>query len=303
MADAETLPRVLFFGMPCRFTAWPLLALLEAGVPITGLIMPGERGGPSIHALEPPLLRVLSTQPDPDPVQLAWTHGVRALRVGGFDGAVVDALRRLQPDLIAAACFPRRLPLEVLELARLGALNVHPSLLPARRGPDPLFWTFRDGDESGGVTIHLMDAGLDTGPIVKQQQLPIPRGVWGADFEREVARVGGALLLSAIRCLSQGDCQPVDQPADAAAPEPRPTQAALVVAFDRPAQRVHHFVRGAAGMGYPLRASLDGHDRLVLDSIGFDDAAPTASPARLGASPGVVAFRCQPGIAWLRLGA
>ena len=85
-----------------------------------------------------------------------------------------EELTRLDFDAITVACFSRKLPASVLRLPRLGCLNVHPSLLPAHRGPDPLFWIYHDGDETGGVTIHLMDEGFDTGPIVLRETVPCP---------------------------------------------------------------------------------------------------------------------------------
>src|SRR6185312_10369836 len=102
------------------------------------------------------------------------------------------------------ACFSRRLPGTLLRLPRLGCLNVHPSLLPAHRGPDPLFWIFHDGDETGGVTIHLMDEGFDTGPIVLQENVALSDDTTEAVLDLVCARRGGELLAEALFELAAG---------------------------------------------------------------------------------------------------
>src|SRR6185503_3137322 len=119
-------------------------------------------------------------------------------------------------DAIAVACFSRRLPASLLRLPRLGCLNVHPSLLPAHRGPDPLFWIFHDGDEAGGVTIHLMDEGFDTGPIVLQENVALSDDMTVAELDRTCARLGGELLAEALFGLAAGTIQPEPQDASRA---------------------------------------------------------------------------------------
>src|SRR5947207_4803135 len=75
-------------------------------------------------------------------------------------------------DLICIASFPRIVPPSILARAAHGGLNVHAALLPKHRGPDPLFWTFFDFDEVTGVTVHWIDAGVDSGDSVAQRAWP-----------------------------------------------------------------------------------------------------------------------------------
>ena len=78
----------------------------------------------------------------------------------------IEQIHKLKPDLLCVASFPFRLPDEVISAAPLGAINAHPSLLPKHRGPDPLFWTYLDGDVESGVTIHWIDDGIDSGLVL-----------------------------------------------------------------------------------------------------------------------------------------
>src|SRR6266536_191528 len=114
---------------------------------------------------------------------------------GGFSNpGTIRVLTEYQPETICVACFSKRIPRDILDIPRLGCLNVHPSLLPANRGPEPLFWTFREGNQRTGVTIHLMDEGMDTGPIVAQEALEIPDGISYTQLEAQCAELGGKLL-------------------------------------------------------------------------------------------------------------
>src|SRR5689334_21622986 len=138
--------RVVMFGMACAASAPPLTALLAAGIEIPLLVI-GERR-PTAGVVAPG---------DSPPERLARDAGIPVVRGHRIDAALVDALRRLAPDAIAVACFPFRLPPPLLALPPLGCPNVHPSLLPRGRGPEPIFWTLRRGERETGATVFRMD--------------------------------------------------------------------------------------------------------------------------------------------------
>lgn len=79
-------------------------------------------------------------------------------------------INRINADVVLVYSFPYKIPETVLDLPKLGFINFHPSLLPAYRGPDPLFWQIRNGVETGGITAHVMDNKFDTGPVVEVEQ-------------------------------------------------------------------------------------------------------------------------------------
>src|SRR5205823_3279104 len=96
------------------------------------------------------------------------------------------------------------LPPELLDVPRVGCLNVHPSLLPAHRGPAPLFWTFRHGDPLAGLTVHWMDEGIDTGDIALQEEIPVAEGTSGLDLQRECLERGARLLVEVVQAVATG---------------------------------------------------------------------------------------------------
>ena len=95
-----------------------------------------------------------------------------------------------------SGCLPWVLGSEALSLPRLGCLNLHTSLLPAYRGPAPIFWQFRAGETQTGVTLHEMAAKLDAGAIVGQQALPIEVGVTAPELNRALGEIGVSLVVS-----------------------------------------------------------------------------------------------------------
>ncbi len=100
-------------------------------------------------------------------------------------------LASVRPDLVVCTGFPWKIPPDALAVPPLGWLNGHPSLLPRHRGPVPVAWAIRDGDEEIGVTVHRMDAELDTGAVMAQRAFPLGELVEPEEF---YARVGPILL-------------------------------------------------------------------------------------------------------------
>ena len=119
--------------------------------------------------------------------------------------SIAPLLASVQPDLVVCMGFPWKIPPDALGVPRVGWLNGHPSLLPLHRGPLPVAWAIRQGDDEVGITFHLMDADLDTGPILSQQRFPLrelePPGVFYGKF----GGVIGEALAEALGRLAAGD--------------------------------------------------------------------------------------------------
>jgi methionyl-tRNA formyltransferase len=119
---------------------------------------------------------------------------------------VARALAGYRPDLLVVFGFNWRLPPEVLALPRLGVLNVHPSALPRYRGPAPMLWAIRNGDPVIGVTIHRMDEGLDTGPVLAlRDNIPMPDDATPETVWEQTRPVIAELLVTALDRAAAGD--------------------------------------------------------------------------------------------------
>jgi len=120
-------------------------------------------------------------------------------------------LESVAPDLIVVAAYAHILPRKILELPRFGSLNVHASLLPLYRGASPISAAIMDGQTLSGVSIMLMDAGLDTGPVLTQASLPILDDDTTASLTEKMAQLGARELAAIIRPWIEGRIEPRPQ--------------------------------------------------------------------------------------------
>jgi len=127
------------------------------------------------------------------------------------DPAFLETLRSWNPDVIVVAAYGRILPQVILELPPKGCLNVHGSLLPKYRGAAPIQWAVMNGEPETGVTIMVMDVGMDTGAILEQAVVPISVEDTAGDVGARMADVGGGLLVSTLRKWKEGTVAPQPQ--------------------------------------------------------------------------------------------
>ena len=119
--------------------------------------------------------------------------------------SIAPLLASVDPDLVVCMGFPWKIPPDALAVPRLGWLNGHPSLLPKHRGPVPVAWAIREGDEEMGFTVHRMDAELDTGPILAQRRVKIGEYEPPEEFYGRVGPVGMEALAEALRKVAAGE--------------------------------------------------------------------------------------------------
>jgi methionyl-tRNA formyltransferase len=271
--------RVVFLGQSCAAATPPLLAMLEAGVAVPAVILARQ-----------PWARLGDTQ------RVASEAGIPVVWVRSAVEAA-GALGDAAPEVAAAACFPWRLPQSTLEIPPLGILNVHPSLLPAGRGPQPVFWTLRRGEPVTGATVHRMDEGVDTGLIVAQAKLAVTEGIRAPDLERELMALGGQLLVQSLPTLASGALRPQPQPAQGVSYAPEPSPADWTMVTSLPAAWAWRFARGVAPLGGPLTVVAGGMAIRVSDAL---DWSPDKRPPRrvMDAGDDTVRVRFAPG--WVR---
>jgi len=252
-------PRVLFLGMQGRFSYAPLRSLLEAGIQVCAVVIPAEQDFevelPAIQKQEqPPLSHSMLPVLNSSIVDLARMRDIPVWKVRHLSNPETSkVLTVCQPDMICVACFSKRIPRDILDIPRLGCLNVHPSLLPANRGPEPLFWTFREGNQRTGVTIHLMDEGMDSGAIVAQEVIEIADGISYSELEAQSAELGGKLLAKSVWELYSGIAIPVAQDETQTSYHAFPHDDDFVVPVaEWNARHVYNFICGIVSWGTPL---------------------------------------------------
>jgi methionyl-tRNA formyltransferase len=222
--------RIAFFGAGGPFSKLALDAVRNAGE-VVAVVVPSPRGW---------LGRVMSRFRRA-PLACANAATIRFER----PQRVAERLAEIAPDLIVVASFPRILGKAIRSTARLGAINAHLSLLPRHRGPDPLFWTYFHGDETTGVTIHRIDDGVDTGPILAQRERTIARGTPGAELYLTLAGMAASMLGEAVAAIESATATERQQRDEDASAEKRPGEERWTVDYAVwSAERLHHFLRG-----------------------------------------------------------
>ena len=173
------------------------------------------------------------------------------------DGEALAILRNLNPDLIAVAAYGKILPVDILDLPRLGCVNVHSSLLPRYRGAAPINWAILNGEKETGVTIMYMAEGMDTGDILAQVKTPIDINENAPQLFDRLARMGAGLLVETVKGLEAGTVKSVPQDETLATHAPMLSREQSPMDWNRTARRLHDQVRGL----YPWPAAtavLDG---------------------------------------------
>jgi methionyl-tRNA formyltransferase len=118
--------------------------------------------------------------------------------------SIAPLLESVQPDLVVCMGFPWKVPADALDVPRLGWINGHPSLLPRYRGPVPVAWAIRNGEEEIGVTFHRMEAELDTGPILAQERFPLGELTDPDEFYPRLGPTVVSVLSQALAKLAAG---------------------------------------------------------------------------------------------------
>jgi methionyl-tRNA formyltransferase len=192
-----------FMGTP-EFAATILDALIAAGHRVRAAYtqppQPAGRG----HRVQPSAVQ-----------ELAERHGITVCCPTTLrDAEVQAAFAALGIDAAVVAAYGLILPPEILAAPRLGCLNIHASLLPRWRGAAPIQRAILAGDEETGVTIMQMDRGLDTGPILLQQAVPIGTDTTGGGLSETLAALGACLIVRALDGVARGRLEARPQPAD-----------------------------------------------------------------------------------------
>ncbi len=198
-------PRVIFAGTP-EFALASLSALLDAGVvPVAVLTQPDRPAGRGKHLKASPVK------------QCAAEHGIPVLQPLTLrDDEVVAELTALRPDSLIVAAYGLILPQTVLDIPRHGCLNVHASVLPRWRGAAPIQAAILAGDETTGVSLMSMTAGLDCGPVYATATLAIGQAETAGELHDRLASLGGATLLENLDDILDGRIAAVEQDESAA---------------------------------------------------------------------------------------
>ena len=124
---------------------------------------------------------------------------------------IKDTLVQLKPDLFCVVAYGKILPKDILEIPKLGSINVHGSLLPKYRGAAPIQWAVINGDKQTGITTMYMDEGMDTGDIILKQELEIAENETTGELWNKLSKIGGELLVKTLEKIENGTAPRIKQ--------------------------------------------------------------------------------------------
>ena len=178
--------KIVFMGTP-DFSLQPLKSLVEAGHDVS-LVLTREDKKRNRGELSPTPVK-----------ELAQELNIPVLTPSKMkDEALIERLKSENADFFVVVAYGKILPKEILDIPRLGCINIHASLLPEYRGAAPIQWSIIDGKKKTGITTMLMDEGLDTGDILKQYELPIADDETGGSLFDKLAILGGEAIADTI---------------------------------------------------------------------------------------------------------
>jgi methionyl-tRNA formyltransferase len=225
--------RIVFMGTPA-FAVPTLQQLLNTEFSVVGVVCQPDR----------PSGRGKKVQVGPVKA-LALSQGIPLVQPEKMkDLRFMETLRAWDPDAIVVAAFGRILPKIILNLPPKGCLNVHGSLLPKYRGAAPIPWALIHGETETGITIMLMDEGMDTGAILQQEVIPIGPDETAGELATRMAPIGGALLVSTLRGWDAGTMLSYPQNESEATFAPILKKEDGLIHWDRPARTIANRIRG-----------------------------------------------------------
>lgn len=225
--------RIVFMGTP-DFAVPSMEALLAAGHEITLAVTQADKPKGRHQTPTPPPVKVC-----------ALTHGIPVFQPETMrSDESYNRIAAESPDVLAVVAYGKILPERILQIPRLGAVNVHGSLLPKYRGAAPIQWAVLNGDSVAGVTTMRMDVGMDTGPMLEKSSREVPEDMTAGELFELLCHDGAALLCRTLVGLENGTLRPEKQPEALATYAPMLTKEMSPLHFTRPATALHNQVRG-----------------------------------------------------------
>lgn len=279
--------RIVFWGTPA-FALPALRALGDEGHDVLAVVTQPDRPAGRGRELAKSAVKVE-----------AEAEGIPVLQPEkARDPEFAAKLRELAPDLSVVVAYGQILKPEVLDLPRLGSVNIHGSLLPELRGAAPVQWAIIRGKETTGVTIMRMDAGLDSGPMLLRVEEPIEPDESACELSARLAEIGAEALVEALALIEAGELVPEPQDHARATYAPKLGREQARIDWSLPAVEVSRWIRGlddVPGAWSPLGAA--GAVKLFCPTV---DAAAGEPGTVLETRGGGIVVACGEGSVLIR---
>ncbi|HLP16018.1 MAG TPA: methionyl-tRNA formyltransferase [Bacteroidota bacterium] len=256
---------IVFMGTP-EFAVPSLQTLLDHRFTVSAVVTAPDKP------------RGRGQQVSPTPVkEFAVASGIPVLQPETLrDPEFVSALQSLAPDLFVVVAF-RILPKDVYTIPRLGAFNLHASLLPKYRGAAPINWAIINGETETGVTTFFLQEKVDTGSIILRKSIPIPSEMNAGELHDELMDLGARAVLETVQLIDRGSVPLLNQDDSLATPAPKIFKDDCRIDWTRSTAAVHNFIRGLSP--YPAAwTTLEGKTVKIFRTHIMPDASSSVPP-------------------------
>ena len=196
--------KIVFMGTP-DFAEESLKCIYEAGYEIEAVVTnPDKPKGRGMKMIASPVK------------QYAEEKGLKILQPEKIkkNTEFIEEIKKINPDVICVVAYGKILPKEILDIPKLGCINVHGSLLPKYRGAAPIQWAVLNGDKTTGITTMYMDVGMDTGDMILKEEVEIGEDETTGELWDRLAKIGGKLLVKTLEKLEDGTAPRIKQGED-----------------------------------------------------------------------------------------
>ena len=226
--------RILFMGTP-DFAQESLKALYEKGYDIIGVVT----------NIDKPKGRGMKLIPS-DVKKYAMEKGLKIYQPNKVrnNPEFLEEVKNLKPDLICVVAYGKILPQELLDIPKLGCVNVHGSLLPQYRGAAPIQWAVLNGDKKTGVTTMFMNAGMDTGDMILKEEVEIGNNETTGELWQRLSKIGAQLLIKTVEQIENGTVNRMPQPEEGTMAPMLSKEMAKIDWENKTAREIKNLVRG-----------------------------------------------------------
>jgi len=257
--------RIVFLGSLGVMSYATLRALLKRKVPIVSVVIPGIKPEDTLsnRLADIPVIQT----PKHNTIELlALEYNIPITYVNRLDDLEsYSQISKYNPHFILVSCFPYILPQKIWQLASVASLNVHPSLLPKYRGPNPIFWQLKNGETHTGVTLHMINDLVDGGDIILQHDITFKNGIRDRSIHAMIGEQAAKMFIESLRLYRQNAVEPKPQDPAGASYMGVPSEEDFVLPLRWSAQHAFNFMRGTEDWKMPYTVHSGGKN-IRLDS-------------------------------------
>lgn len=226
--------RILFMGTP-DFAQESLKSIYDAGFEIIGVVTnPDKPKGRGMKLAYSPVKEYALEK------NLKIYQPIKIKNNTEF----LDEIKTLAPDVICVVAYGKILPKEILELPKLGCINVHGSLLPKYRGAAPIQWAVLNGDKTTGITTMYMNEGMDTGDMILKEKVEIGPEETTGELWQKLSKIGGEILVKTLKLIEEGKAPREKQTEEATLAPMLNKEMALIDWENSDVNKIHNLIRG-----------------------------------------------------------